>query len=70
MSPKHISIIPLKVSSFAFSLSLKISKVLVTLLTLRGNHILAPKYVGQLKLEPIISFHAIDGFQLFLALTL
>ena len=31
-------------------------KVLVILLTLRANHSLAPKYVGQLKLEPIIYF--------------
>ena len=45
-------------------------KVLVTLLTLRGNHSLAAEYVGQLKLEPIIIFHAIDGFQHFLVLTL
>ena len=45
-------------------------KVFATLLTLRGNYSLAPKYVGQLKLEPIMLFHAIDGFQLFLALTL
>ena len=45
-------------------------KVLATLLTLRGNYSLAPKYVGQVKLEPIMLFHAIDGFQLFLALTL
>ena len=44
-------------------------KVLVTLLTLRGNHSLAAEYVGQLKLEPIMLFHAINGFELFLALT-